>query len=369
MNARPILSRRVILTTSVGVTISSCFASGKSEAHTGIAALDTPAIAVRYPNDIFLVAVTRAGRRIVACGEQGIIIYSDDNGRTWTQASVPVTVLITCVAFVTPTLGWAAGNFGVILNTVDGGQTWQTQLNGLQANQLTLEAAQAAVAHNSDVPGMAFAMRRATAFVQGGPNRPFLTMLAFSTQKVMVFGAYRLTMLTTDGGKTWVDWSLHVYDNLSHDLYDATIVGQQIYVVGEAGLVFRSADDGESFLPVAPTSDATLFGVLGAQDGSVIVFGVAGTCLRSTDGGNSWTVVDLGTQDGMTAGRVLEQGVIVLASENGGLFVSKNHGLTFDAISAPNPRSIFDIEEVADDKFIVVGDTGVDLWSNRILNG
>jgi photosystem II stability/assembly factor-like uncharacterized protein len=86
--------------------------------------LSTPAPQVVNPSGAELIAITRAGDRLVAGGAHGIIIYSDDNGVTWHQASVPVTLTITDIAFATPKIGWAVGAFGVVLHTTDGGESW-----------------------------------------------------------------------------------------------------------------------------------------------------------------------------------------------------------------------------------------------------
>ena len=51
--------------------------------------LSTPAPQVANPSGAELIAITRAGDRLVAGGAHGIIVYSDDNGVTWHQASVP----------------------------------------------------------------------------------------------------------------------------------------------------------------------------------------------------------------------------------------------------------------------------------------
>ncbi len=278
---RGLLSRRRDILKSV--VAAGCLLPhwARASSLTGIYVLDTASIRVRAPDHVLLEAVARAGDRLVAVGEHGVIIFSDDNGASWMQADVPVGVTLNCVAFATPMLGWVAGHFGVILNTEDGGTTWHTQLNGIQANQLTLTAAQAAA--NPSSPGAPFAMRRAGIFVQGGPNKPFLSLIVLSPQKLIVFGAFRMTMLTLDGGMSWADWSLNIGDALSHNLYAATVSGSDIYVVGEAGLVFRSTDGGNTFPAVASPANATLFGVLGIENGAIITFGVAGNIFRSED--------------------------------------------------------------------------------------
>jgi len=341
---------------------------GQALALTGVAAIDTPSIPVRAPARVLLVAITRAGNRLVAAGEHGVIIYSDDNGATWRQAAVPVNVTLTCLSFATPALGWAAGHFGVILGTQDGGATWSLQLNGIQANELTLAAAQAPSVANNPSPGAPNAMNRAAHFMDEGPDKPFFCLLTFSPQEIMAFGAYRMTMITNDAGKTWADWSLHVYDPYSHNIYDAAVIGGAIYLVGEEGLVFRSGDSGQTFLPVTSPADITLFGVLGPADGSVLTFGVAGSAFRSTDGAKTWVPVTLASQDDITGGSVLASGEILLVSGGGGLFISRDHGATFQTVAGIQPMPFFDLEEAPDGDLITVGAVGVTVLPRHILN-
>jgi photosystem II stability/assembly factor-like uncharacterized protein len=329
-------------------------------ASTGIAALDTAAIAVRNPSGVFLVAITcTPGNRLVAVGEHGAIIYSDDNGERWVQAKVPVNVALNCVAFATPEIGWAAGHYGIILNTVDGGRSWQTQLNGIQVNQLALQAAEDPSVATNPSPAAPMALRRAQHFAAGGPYQPFLTLLALSPQKAIIFGANRMTVLTNDGGQHWQDWSLHIYDRLSHNIYSSAVIGSDYYLAGEFGEVFVSKDGGATFLPLTSPSNTTLFGILGAKDGGVIVYGVAGNAFRSTDDGKTWNNININTQDNLTGGRVLNTGSMVLVNEAGLVFESTDNGATFQTLSGIQPIPFFDIQEAPDGSLIAVGVAGV----------
>jgi photosystem II stability/assembly factor-like uncharacterized protein len=350
------LARRSLLL-SAGVLLLPGMAHGALL--TGYAALDTGAITVRHPGCVTLFAVAHTGSRLVAAGEHGVIIYSDDDGANWTQAHVPVNVDLVCIAFATPVVGWAAGHFGVVLNTTDAGQSWQVQLNGTEANALTLAAAQAAVAHPNDAsPGLPFAMRRANFFMAAGPSKPFLCLLVLSPEKIFAFGAYRMAMFTKDGGKIWADWSLNIGDRLSNNLYAAAAIGADLYVVGEAGMVFRSSDGGATFPAVPSPSGVTLFGVVGASDNAVIVFGVAGNCFRSVDAGMSWSAIGLGTQDNLTAGRRLGNGHILIASEGGVLYRSVDNGQSFNPVPGVPHLLIFDIEATPDGSLVIAGQSG-----------
>uniref|UniRef100_UPI00036A9E88 WD40/YVTN/BNR-like repeat-containing protein n=1 Tax=Pseudomonas putida TaxID=303 RepID=UPI00036A9E88 len=89
--------------------------------------------------------VARADARLVAVGERGVVLLSDDNGATWRQATaVPVSVSLTAVQFIDARNGWAVGHAGVVLHSQDGGEHWSVQLDGKRAAALEVQAAEAA---------------------------------------------------------------------------------------------------------------------------------------------------------------------------------------------------------------------------------
>lgn len=328
-------------------------------AATGFAAIDTPAIAVRFPSSVPLIAITLAGNRLVAVGGHGVIIFSDDDGVHWTQARVPVSATLTCVTFVTPEIGWAAGHFGVILRTSDSGESWALQLNGVQSNQLTTQAVQGLSPVESACPCAALAPARAVRFMNEGPDKPFFSLLALTQQRIIAFGAYRMAMLSDDGGNTWNDWSLHIYDRFSQNLYGSTQANGKIYLAGEAGLVFCSSDAGETFLPLAPTSPTTLFGIVVAADNALIVFGVAGRCFRSVDSGVSWSNITLPSQDNVVSARILRSGAVMLGVETGIVLTSTNNGQTFAALPDVAQGPLYDGEQLQSGGLILIGAAGV----------
>src|SRR5690606_25126562 len=75
-------------------------------------------------DDMLYVDAARAGDRIVAVGDRGSIVWSDDDGRTWTMAVTPDEVLLTAVCFADENRGWAVGHDAVVLATTDGGKSW-----------------------------------------------------------------------------------------------------------------------------------------------------------------------------------------------------------------------------------------------------
>ena len=69
----------------------------------------------------------RPGARIVAVGERGVILLSDDAGAHWRPASTAPdhASTLTQVRFITPTLGIAVGHDGRIVRSDDAGLHWR----------------------------------------------------------------------------------------------------------------------------------------------------------------------------------------------------------------------------------------------------
>lgn len=367
-NVKPLFLRKSAALIAASLAVSLSVRVAAATPATGMRALDDPAIMVRQPAGVFLVGVTRAGHRLVAVGEQGVIVYSDDNGVDWAQAKVPVSADLNAVMFATPSSGWAVGHYGVVLHSDDAGASWQVQLNGIEANQLTAAAAAHAVAVNDPSVGTAHAKMRARHFLGDGPDKPFLTLWAFDPQHVVVFGAYRLAMQTTDGGKTWQDWSLHIADPLSHNIYDAASVGHALFLAVETGLVFRSTDAGESFVPAGQPASATLFGAVDAGDGDVLVFGVAGQAFVGSQDGSNWRPLAIGRGANLTCAMTMANDELAVAGEDGSLYISRNHAESFSLVAGSLPMAIAGLAQAADGSLIAVGSGGVIRLSSKMLS-
>ncbi len=78
-----------------------------------------------------MIDVVQAGKRLVAVGDRGHILYSDDQGASWVQAKVPTRQLLTAVFFIDGQHGWAVGHDAKILASSDAGATWSEQFKDL----------------------------------------------------------------------------------------------------------------------------------------------------------------------------------------------------------------------------------------------
>lgn len=59
-----------------------------------------PAVMQESFDNLLLLGLAQAGKRMIAVGEQGVILFSDNQGESWQQAQVPSSVLLTAVHFL-----------------------------------------------------------------------------------------------------------------------------------------------------------------------------------------------------------------------------------------------------------------------------
>jgi photosystem II stability/assembly factor-like uncharacterized protein len=357
------LHRRTVLSSILGAGLGAALVVPARADAPQYPELVDAAIKVRTPTRVYFVAGTVAGSRVLAGGQEGVIIYSDDAGQSWTQAQVPVSATITDIAFASPLVGWATGSFGVILKTVDGGKTWAKQLDGIAEIALMNTAVQAFVASQPPASTVAdHAAHRAQILSGWGPDRPMLSLLPVSETEVFAFGTYRFAEHTTDGGATWTDWSMNIDDPVAQNIYGAAAIGGAYYLTSETSLIFRSTDSGQTFQQLAQpggTGGATLFGIMDTGTGGILAYGVAGEMYLSLDQGKTWNAPQFTGTSNINAVISMVGGALLIAGDSGGgLWMSRDHGASFTLMTRNPVMGINALVPLGGLKFLILSSIG-----------
>lgn len=337
-----------------------------AQAHEGVPALQRPALMTPQSMRGAMLAVALAGARIVAVGERGVVLLSDDRGQTWRQAVVPVSVTLTAVRFVSDKTGWATGHGGVVLATHDGGATWDRQLDGTAAARLAMVAAKALEQRfGADNPVVRQALTTAAELESDGPDKPLLDLYFQDVHHGMVVGAYGLAFITEDGGKTWQS-ALDRLDNPKGlHLNAITGDGQNIVIAGERGLVFRSTDGGKRFVRVETPYRGSWFAAHVTAAGEVVLGGLNGNAYFSPDLGATWRQLDFGMQtsiSSITSGRGAR---LLAANQAGVIFASTDAGRSFQRLPVKGAAFLTALAEVENDAFVLVGLRGVQRLNSK----
>lgn len=280
-----------------------------------------PAARVPQAAQAGLLASTLAGPRIVAVGDRGVVMLSDDQGKTFRQArEVPVDVTLTGVSFADDRRGWAVGHWGVILATQDGGETWSVQRQDLQF------------------------------------DRPLFAVHFFDAQHGVAVGLWSLVLLTSDGGASWRSVALAPPDGAKKA--DLNLLGLfadergRVYAAAERGMVLRSDDRGASWTYAATGYKGSFWAGVALPGGVLLAGGLRGSLYRSADEGRSWARIDTASTSSITAiaareGRVVAvglDGLVLRSSDGGARFVGEvrpDHAALTSVSLMPQGRAVW----------------------------
>ncbi len=243
-----------------------------------------------------IIAAANAGQRIVAVGDYGIVIISDD-GKHFRQAkNVPTRSVLTSVFFIDEKRGWAAGHDGTVITSDDGGENWQL-------------------------------LRE-----EPGKERVLLSVWFENAQRGLAVGQFGLALETEDGGKTWNERRL--VDGEARDKHYMQIFagkGGLLLIAAEAGTLLRSEDDGRNWQVIQTDNKGSFWTGLVLADGAMLAAGMRGHIYRSADRGVKWQEMASGTQQSITAIVQRPDGSLRLIGNAGTDLFSRDDGRTFQA--------------------------------------
>ncbi len=320
--------------------------------------LDTPAVHSELAINNQLVDVTQVDKRLIAVGQRGHIVYSDDLGITWQQASVPLSADLLAVYFPTATHGWAVGHSGVVLHSSDAGATWSKQLDGRQIGQVLLDHYTKLSAAQPDNQQLLTLLDDAKRMQNEGEDSSFLDVW-FANDKVgYIVGTFNLILRTEDGGNNWTPILENTENPQGFHLNAINKIGDEVFIVGEQGLVLKLDQASQRFIAVPTAYSGTFFGMTG-KPGLVLVYGLRGNVYRSIDAGTSWAKVETGLPVSIAAASVDSAGSIYLLSQAGHVLVSTDDGATFILRPQEPLASVAGATTTTDNQLVVVGNRGV----------
>ena len=324
--------------------------------------LELPAVASEMASKTLIYAVRKFGDRYFAVGHRGHILFSDDGGGSWTQAQVPVRSGILDIHFPTPELGWAVGHEGIILHSSDGGQSWVKQYDGIRYGIEGKAHYQALADANPDNDLYPFLVEEMDFAISQGADKPLFRVRFHSSTSGHAAGAYGMILRTDDGGKTW----LHVLDHMENDsfyhLFDfAELPGERkFFLSGEAGLfMVGDAVAGTGTLIETVPWEGSFFTSTAAADDAIIMGGLRGRMFRTTDVGQTWTVVEKPATSSMVDSTRLANGNLIFVGMAGEILMSTDDGNSFSQLPLSIGGRIYSVAEGPVGTLLVAGPSGI----------
>ncbi|HYN85084.1 MAG TPA: YCF48-related protein [Pyrinomonadaceae bacterium] len=237
-----------------------------------------------------------------AAGDGGLVIHTEDSGRTWARQTVQTTDAVNDLYFRDKTDGYLLAG-ARIFTTEDGGETWRESARFHAETFGGAEPELYSVRFTSKKRGWIVGSLSRRERVEdslvlytedGGtswqrqrvPTRSELVNLDFSGDKRgWIVGASGTVLHTRDGGQTWTLQR----SGTTADLYNVDFRNEKEgWAVGQRGTILLTGDGGETWAATQSPVKSTLLGVRFANDSDGWAVGRGGTILRSGDGGQTW---------------------------------------------------------------------------------
>ena len=361
-----------------------------------LAAEPTHALMADKADKSMLLDLHIAGEAIIAVGERGHILVSNDQGQTWTQSAVPVIQMLTAVDFPSANIGFAVGHDGVVVSSRDGGKTWSLVRDGLKAQLKINEMA---------VKEYAAELSRINYLIEEGatqdPDQPLAYagmtldeeleeiewLLENSKEKLngdviaqplmdvwfkddltgFTSGAFGQLFKTSSGGRRWVNLSNSIGNVDSYHLN--AVAGDNnggVYVAGEAGFLTVSKDSGKTWKRADLGYEGSIFGLIASSDGAtVIATGLRGNTFISKDQGSTWHSLDTGSDYSLSSGSLFGDQSLVLVGSGGNVAVSDDGGATFTLNVLPSRSSLSSAVVLSNGQLVLAGQGGIHHFSTN----
>jgi len=287
-------------------------------------------IAVKASQSLLMDIKSILNDRLIAVGERGHILISDDNGSIWRQIQVPTEALLTKLYFVDGKVGWAVGHQQIILKTENAGETWQIQ-------------------NESD-----------------SLDQPALFDIWFSdAQNGIAVGAYGLYLSTDDGGENWQELyqeSLEDYDIGFPHFYSLAFEkkSKKLFMAAELGLLAVSDDLGKTWSKLTSPYQGSFFHISALPNGYIVAMGLRGHLFRSKDLGISWQEVKTNTLSGLQNLLMSKsRNKLIIVGSNGTQLVSNDNANSVRLVQRSDRVHLAAAVETSENKILVVGVKGV----------
>ncbi len=345
--------------------------------------------------------VTSLGSKVLMVGERGIVLkrdfaagdpaegVKDSEGLVWTQASVPVSVNLTGVVYVTDTLAFVVGHDGVVLKSTDAGATWAKVFDGVQANSQVVAAAKKKLDNvqaqfdafsdsfpSNPTPAQSeqmrvmetmletaqFAFEDAEAGARFGPARPMLDVWFKDESTGWVVGSYGQIFETQDGGTTW-NLIADRLDNPDFRHFNG-LYGDEtglLLIAGEAGRVYRSNDFGKTWSRDDTGYIGHFYGTAvvrsapGAEP-TVFAYGFGGNVYRLGAGATGWWQLKSPSKESFVQGITVGK-TVLFVDQKGRLVSTDEAGTTLKMIAKEEGKPVTGMAQV-DTTLVLSGQGG-----------
>ncbi|MBE9492478.1 MAG: hypothetical protein IMY70_06310, partial [Bacteroidetes bacterium] len=228
-----------------------------------------------------------------AAGYYGTILYTEDGGESWEIKNSGVTNELESIHMVNSLEGWAVGWNGTIIHTSDGGNTWTLQDCGFDFTIHSVFFTDnnkgwvvgGKILHTTD-GGLTWEEQSCPV-----SDRLLLSVFFINNTTGWISGDWGLMLKTTNAGYTWIQQNTGYNDHYVNSVF---FIDVNKGWAAANSLVLKTDDGGDHWTKVY-TDQSLWQSVYFPDEFNGYVAGSYGMIAKTTDGGDTWTTQESNT--------------------------------------------------------------------------
>ncbi len=260
------------------------------------------------------------------CGFNGLILKTEDGGKTWEKNTFDSGVNFFSVLFLNPERGFITGDNGTIIYTNNGGKNWNFLKTYVKES----------------IFDVYFLSDKQTGFMTG---------------------SHGTILKTINGGDNWYP----VYTPTQELLYSVGFKDDRNgFAVGWNGTILKTTNTGRTWKLMDKITNNYLRDITFIDSNNGFISGGGGIVLRTTNGGENWTEVPSNTISGLYSIHFVDNKDGLILGSRGEILVTNDSGANWKLTKSGNFATLTDAAVTNRDKIFVIGFNGT-MLTNQVV--
>ncbi|MFH1320098.1 MAG: YCF48-related protein [Bacteroidota bacterium] len=270
----------------------------------------------------------------------------------WATLNSNTTTNLSSVFFTDENTGYAVGNFGKILKTINGGADWTIQTNSISNGLNSVYFSNTDTGYSVGNGSIIKTTNGGTNWTQqlSGPPISMLNSVYFANSAIGYVAGdsanVGIILKTSNGGTNWTQQTIGTAPGLRSVYFINKDTG---YVAGGFGTILKTSNGGTNWTQQTSGTNSQLRAVYFADANTGFAVGDGGTIVKTSNAGINWTsqvsgigyllcsVYFINTDTGYVAG---DNGTILKTTNGGSSWVKQTGGATFFLRSVHFPDAV-----------------------------
>ncbi len=321
---------------------------------------------------------TDASTGFVCSSSGDAISKTTDGGQTWATSPTNPDYfnIITDIRFLNTAEGWAVGDYGEVLHTADGGDTWAPFSMGILWDQYSGSPrvfpvsssriwATATVYYGTLLRSDDGAAHWAGQFVpQSFGTGNGQGCMDFASPATAFYTNGSLVMRSTDDGTNWSTFSTAPLTINDLSLSNEGSAGLAAGNAGGNAVIARSANGYKTFTLALNVPNGNFLDLARGSDNNLLAVGEKGLAYRSSDGGLTWTISATGVTHDLRRATFADANTCWAVGAGGFITKSLNGGGAWKQQASGTTKTLRDILFMGTENGYAVGEGGLLLRTN-----